>query len=585
MFERAEIHLRRAIKRISADYTRPGNTEAYFQLGIALRAQDKFAEAYKMFYRATWDNAYHSAAFKQLAELSCIFGKYDEALPQIDNSLSTNNRNVATQNLKTLILRKLSRFEAAEENALETLKIDPLNFWAMNELYLLAQHKDKQEAAYLLKKLSHKMRGEVEAYLELALDYINLRQLETAAQILRRPIEGKMVFASTYPLIYYYLGYVYSQMKNEQKTLTYFKQANEKSSDYCFYCFPFRLETIKVLKTATEKNPRDAKAFYYLGNLLFDLQPEKAIKAWQRSSEVDASFSLVHRNLGWGYYRQKKDISKAILSYEKAVSLNNKDPKLFVELDQLYEVANVHPQKRLELLVKNHDVVSKRNDSFLREIMNLVLVGEYDKAIAHLAQNHFHIREGGGEVHTVFVDAHLLRGLDFYQAQKYKKALFHFLRALEYPENLSVGRPKNNPRAAQIFYYIGDTYEALGKSEEARQYYDRAAKQKTSDDWLDAKYYQALAWQKLHRQDKAIKIFSSITSTCQQKLNLGSEVDAFAKFGEQQIAEFQNSTTYYHLGLGLLGKGNLPEAKEIFNKSVQLNMNNVWARYFQKKLF
>jgi tetratricopeptide (TPR) repeat protein len=582
MFKRAERHLRRAIKRISADYTRPGNTEAYYQLAIALRAQDKFEDAYKMFYRASWDHAYHSAAFKQLAELSCILGNYEKALQQIDNSLSTNKRNVAIQNLKTLILRKLQRIETAEKNALNTLKIDPLNFWAMNELYLLAKMKDKQDEAFLLKKLSDKMRSEVESYLELAIDYLNCGQLKEAAQLLQRPIDEKMAFASTYPLIYYYLGYVYLFLNEKQMALDYFRQAEKNPSDYCF---PYRLETIKVLKTATDKNPKGAKAYYYLGNVLYDLQPEKAIKAWQLSSEIDPSFFLLHRNLGWGYYRHEKDIRKAIMSYEKAVSLNNKDPKYFVELDQLYEVGNVDPLKRLELLEKNHDIVSKRNDSFLREIKIQVLVGKYEKAIAQLEQNHFHVREGGGQIRDIYVDAHLLIGLDYYQAKQYKKALSHFLRALEYPENLSVGRPKNDPRASQILFYIGEAHEALGKSEEAEQYYNEAVEQKIADFLLDAKYYQGLAWQKLKQPDKANRIFSSITSTCQHKLDFGGEVDVFAKFGEQQIAEFQNSLTYYHLGLGYLGKGNFSEAKEIFNKSVQLNISNVWAKYFQKKLF
>ncbi len=64
---------------------------------------------------------------------------------------------------------------------------------------------------------------------------------------------------------------------------------------------------------------------------------------------------MVHRNLGWAYYRTNNDVAKAIASYEKAVACNAKDPRLFTELDQLYELGNVDPDKRLAILEKNRD--------------------------------------------------------------------------------------------------------------------------------------------------------------------------------------------------------------------------------------
>ena len=40
-----------------------------------------------------------------------------------------------------------------------------------------------------------------------------------------------------------------------------------------------------MLQHAMKQNPKDAKAPYYLGNLLFDHQPKKAIDAWERSRD------------------------------------------------------------------------------------------------------------------------------------------------------------------------------------------------------------------------------------------------------------------------------------------------------------
>jgi tetratricopeptide (TPR) repeat protein len=90
MYDKAEEHLRRAVKRLSIDYTRPINTEALYHLGVSLRAQGKLDEAYEAFARATWDYAFHSPAQYQLAELSCRKGEFATALEQVDQSLATN---------------------------------------------------------------------------------------------------------------------------------------------------------------------------------------------------------------------------------------------------------------------------------------------------------------------------------------------------------------------------------------------------------------------------------------------------------------------------------------------------------------
>ena len=130
-------------------------------------------------------------------------------------------------------------------------------------------------------------------------------------------------------------------------------------------------------------NPSDAKAPYYLGNLLYELQPERAIGMWERSGDIDNSFALVHRNLGLAYYKTYNDIPRAIASYEKAISLNNKDQRWFYELDLIYAAARTDPEKRLKLLSDNHQVIANNNvvDALSREVLLLVQLGRYDEAL------------------------------------------------------------------------------------------------------------------------------------------------------------------------------------------------------------
>jgi len=275
----------------------------------------------------------------------------------------------------------------------------------------------------------------------------------------------------------------------------------------------------------------------------------------------------------------KHDVAGAIESYEKAVACNSLDPRLFFELDVLYERGNVLPDRRLAMLETHRETVVKRNQSFLRAIMVLVLVGRYDEAIGHLANNFFHVREGGGEIHDVYVDAHLLRGLQYVEAQDFARALDHFQKASDYPENLSVGRPRNDRRAPQVAWHVGAAYEAQGDKDRARESYTRAADQDRTSSWPDARYYQALCLQKLDRNREAETIFGDLIETARKRLTETESADFFAKFGEEETKSARQAAAHYALGLGLLGQGEAEKAREEFRQAVELNRSHVWAAY------
>jgi tetratricopeptide (TPR) repeat protein len=575
-YGQAEQELRKAIERISADYTRPGNCEAYYYLGLVLRAQRRFDEAYDTLYRATWDYTFHSAAYYQLAELSCRKSDFATALEQIDQSLSTNASNTKAMNVKAAILRKLGRFKEARRLAMSVVADDPLDFLAINELYLARTGLGvRRKARQTLADLEVKMRGQVESYLELATDYGDCGLWDEAIAVLLRPVQNKVNFAATYPMVHYYLAYFYQQQGDDAKASDQFSLAAKMPTDYCF---PFRAESIHVLNTAIKHDPSDARAYYYLGNLLYDSQPEQAIRLWEKSRDLDGSFALVHRNLGWGYYRTKGDIPKAIADYEKAVACDASNPRFYAELDRLYEAGNVPVDRRLALFEKNHETAARRNDSLVREIMVLVLVGRYDQALDDLAHNHFHVWEGGGGIHDVYVDACLLRGIHRLDGGKPDEALTDFQAASEYPENLSVGRPENDRRAAQVAYYTGAVYEALGDEGKAKESFQKAADQRGSTRWPEARFYRGLALAKLGQKDSADKIFDDMIESSRRRLSERSTSDFFAKFGEGQAEAARQASTHYTLGLGYLGKGQKDEAKAEFKKAVELDVSHVWAR-------
>jgi len=576
MFAEAEKKLQTAVERIGKDYTRPRNCEAYYQLGIAQRAQGKNDDAYKNFYRATWDYAFHSAGYYQLAEMSCEKGDLAEALRLIDNSLSTNQLNNQAKYLKVAVLRNLKRFEDAKKLAGEILTDDPINFTAQNELYLMEKTAgDKEDANAMPEVLTKQMRDDPQAYLELAADYINAGLLNDAVDVLSRAVEMRREPLSSFPMIHYYLGYLFERTADRANADKHFALAEKMPAELCF---PFRFESIKVLKAAIARNPNDARAYYYLGNLLYNHQPDNAIDLWEKSRRLDASFATVHRNLGWAYYRAENDIPRAIASYEKAVACNSKDARVLAEFDMLREIGGVEPAKRLALLEENLGTARQRDDSYLQLVSSLVLVGKYDEAIEHLKTNHFNAWEGSGQIRDVYVDAHLLRGRQKYDAGDYKGALEDFLAAAETPENLEIGRLEEDKHVCAINYSISSACEGLGESEKAQEHYKQAAEQARAERWPHAQWFQGLALVETGQGEKANEIFDELIETGRKKLTEDATMDFFAKFGESQTKQMRLAEAHFTAALGYQGRGEYEEAKGEFEKAVGLNPNHLWAR-------
>ncbi len=143
------------------------------------------------------------------------------------------------------------------------------------------------------------------------------------------------------------------------------------------YCFPFRLESLKVFKAALKSNPKDAKAWYYLGNLLYDKQPEQAMEYWEKAVALDPGFAIAHRNLGWGITGPGMTCPKAIGHYEEALAIKKDDPMYYYELDRLYELNGTDPGgSACHAGAQPQNGDQERNDSFLREIMVLNLTGQ-----------------------------------------------------------------------------------------------------------------------------------------------------------------------------------------------------------------
>ncbi|MCX6254845.1 MAG: tetratricopeptide repeat protein [Bacteroidia bacterium] len=563
----ARSYFSKAIKRLTKDYTRPSTCEALYLQGLTLKALELYDEAIDTLYRATWDYGYHSAAYIELARISCLKGDFNKALGQINESLSTNARNNSAINLKTSIQRILGDFEGARATLGDIIKTDPLDFRAANESYLLAMKSgNSQNSEKILAALNRKMRDFDQNYLELAVGYLNDGMFTEAEDILRR-FKGKNQEIS------YYLGYIRDKNGNKTEAEKLFKEASDQSVDYGF---PYRLESVKVLNLASKYHPDDAKPCYYLGNLFYDKQPQKAIENWENAVKRDPSLAIAWRNLGWGYYQYSHDLAKAINAYEKAFAVKKDDPVYYAELDPLYEMNNTPIEKRSKLFEGTNEIVRQRDDSFVREIIVLNLAGQYEKAVEYLNKSNFHFREGSSRVRDITVDAHLLLGKKYLVQKNYEQALEQFLSTVETPDNSQSGLRIRDMRSPQINYYIGIAYEALGNKTKAKSYFTLSTDQSIRESNY-IRYYQGLSYLKLGNKEKASEFFNSLIEEGNKRIKQGSEIDFFAKFGESEAENAQLSNAYMLKGLGYKGLGDTNAARENLKKAVDLSASNLYA--------
>jgi len=566
-WEEAEKYLRTATTRVKANYTRPKNCESLYYLGIVLRESGKLDEAYDWFYQSSWDYTWHTAAYYQLAEIDCLRGNYEIALDHVNRSLVTNTDNIRALNLKGFILRKMGTAAEAQawfENVLEKTKI---NYMAMNELIAMNMAKgNRAKADAGLKKLSKWMRDDIQAYLEFATEYISVGAYKEASEVL-----GRMeVKGNTFPMLYYYLGYLNEVQGAKDRALAYYRKANTMPSDYCF---PFRPEEVVILNHAIDMDTNGAKAPYYLGNLYYEHQPRKAMELWEKSAKLDPAFYIVHRNLGLAYNEIGKDYTKALASMKKATEVYNGDARLLFEIDDLHELNKVSPQDKYDFLMKNYATATKRGETLLRLITRAVEFGKYEEALNALETNSISETEGSRGLQNAYLNSYTLRALAEIGKKNYDGAMKDIDAALAYPIGL-YGRG----RYAQLYYLAGVVYESRGDEAKARESYEKTIQVQTeSGDDREFDYYKGLALLKMNKPEDAKSLF-------QRMLGDTDDNSAYTQFEGRRTSVAQQVTIHYMAGLGNMGLGDKAKASAEFKKALELNPGHIWSQTYLNSL-
>ncbi len=411
---------------------------------------------------------------------------------------------------------------------------------------------------------------------ETAAEYLNAGLWQDGADVLVQMISSVADAATVHPMAYYYLAYFEGKLGQADKESECYRLAASVSPDYVF---PFQSEAIDVLRTAIERNPKDARAPYYLGNVLYDWQPEEAVKAWQASAALDPSFAIVHRNLAIAYAHRKPqpDLKGAIAEMEKAVGVEHKYALHFAELDELYEQAGIPLEHRLPIFRQNAAVIAGRDDAQNRAIALKVATGEYDEAIRMMTGRQFAVAEGANlNVAEHWTDAHLLRARKQIEAKRYQEALGDLAAAMKVPSNLPLEGPGGAAlRAAEAAYWTGVAYEGLGQHQKAVEAWHGAEPRAQSPARRrrpmganpiagSQPYYQALCLQKLGEVEKAKELFTALVEA--------------GKSGLAGPERARTAAAHYLIGLGYLGLDDRAQAKSELSQAVQISPDLLGAR-------
>ncbi len=574
-FDKAERYLRHAVRILQRLNANPYDGEPIYNLGLALKYQGRYDEAYSYFAKACWNAAWQDAGYFNCAQIALLQGNHEQALEDVNNALVRNSAHHKALALKAETLRKLNRETEALQLIGKSLADDRFNYGAMWVKYLIS----KDEAT--LNLLTELMHDHPHNYDEIALDFVAMGCYEEAIALWQKAIERNAVT----PMTYYYMALAmhHGNTGNAGQML---EKAIKTPLDYCF---PNRPEAIQALEFAIDEIPADGAAYYLLGTLYYDKrQYDKAIALWEQAAEHRPEYPMVWRNLALARFNKQGDPQSAIAYMERAFALDPTDTRMLMELDQLHKRLQTPHKERLKRLEQYAGLVEQRDDLILEKVTLLNRIGQYETAKTLLDSHKFHPWEGGeGKVPTQYQLCRTELAKQALQQGNYPAAVTLLEECLEYPPHLGEGK-LYGAQENDFHYLLGVAYEGLGNTDKAHYHWEQAATGSAepapalyyNDAKPDKICYQGLALQRLGRNNEARSRFHALITFGEKHLFDEIRMDYFAVslpdllIWEDDLNQRNKVHCNYMMALGHYGLGHKEKAERYLSVARQIDQDH-----------
>jgi tetratricopeptide (TPR) repeat protein len=315
----------------------------------------------------------------------------------------------------------------------------------------------------------------------------------------------------------------------------------------------------------------------------------EAIKLWERSAELDRSYSVVWRNLGIGYFNVLHNPKNARAAYAKAFAANPNDGRLLFERDQLWKRLGESPEKRLREIAKYPQLVKQRDDLSIELCALYNRTGQPAKALQIVSTRKFHPWEGGeGQALGQYVATHLAIGRKALVSGDAACARQHFEKALGSPENL--GEAKHLlANQSDIYYWMGVACDDLADKSAAKQYWTAAAmfrgdfQEMSVRKFSEMTFFSALSWGKLGEKRRMQKMFRELLAFAKALYKEKANIDYFATslptmlLFDDDLTFRQQTKAVFMQAQAQLGLGKRGVAQKLLRTVLQREPNHALA--------
>ncbi|MBT5188059.1 MAG: DUF5107 domain-containing protein [Kordiimonadaceae bacterium] len=391
-------------------YDADGNFMAgniYRALGLTNNARDAFGWAARSM-------AYRSSANVQLSEIMMNMGNMSEANRYAELALDYDRYNASALQILAINARRANDEEARGKYHSALSAIDPLSHFLKAEHYL-GSGTDVLTAA---------SRSEYpdQILLELALDYHRRGADEDAVKILS--------MKSSNPLLRAWQA----KISNDPSSLGEIEAPD--------FVFPYRRETLGLLKWATSQNDHWSWSYLYALNLwAVDREIEATSILTDLNNTPDfAPFYVVRSHLG---NNSEQDL-------QRAASLAPDNRIILMNQIQYLQANN----KWQDALDATQMAKSKHQDDFnldLLMVKSLNNLGRADQAINIMANIYVLPSENARDSHMMYAQAHTIAAMDAMSDNDYTTAITHLNAAKQWPEHLGQGKPYNPEEQLQDY--------------------------------------------------------------------------------------------------------------------------------------